>query len=145
MAACQNVETYAAAQVFYWVGYNGIIYVLDVFIADTSHLKNRGLMFAFTTLPFVPNVFAGPGIAAKFLAPDGAGFRWGFGIFAILLPVVSLPITIIFIINTKKAKAAGLIATEKSGRTFMQSVKYYLIEFDGRFLIPSNLDIVRLT
>jgi hypothetical protein len=47
MAACRNVETYAAAQVshsshptalflinpqvFYWVGFNGMAYVLDVF------------------------------------------------------------------------------------------------------------------
>jgi hypothetical protein len=47
MASCRNVETYAAAQVgsfaalhsfylnccqvFYWVGFNGMAYVLDVF------------------------------------------------------------------------------------------------------------------
>jgi MFS family permease len=53
MAACNNVQTYAAAQVFYWVGMNGIAYVLDVFIADTSSLKYRGLLFAFSNSPYV--------------------------------------------------------------------------------------------
>ena len=53
MAACKNVETYAAAQVFYWVGFNGMAYVLDVFMADTSSLKNRALVFAFSTTPYM--------------------------------------------------------------------------------------------
>lgn len=41
MAGCKNVETYAAAQVFYWVGYNGLDYSLSVFLADTTSLRNR--------------------------------------------------------------------------------------------------------
>lgn len=41
MAACNTVETYAAAQVFYWVGYNGLDYSLSVFLADTTSLRNR--------------------------------------------------------------------------------------------------------
>jgi MFS family permease len=41
MAACKNVETYAAAQVFYWVGYNGLDYSLSIFLADTTSLRNR--------------------------------------------------------------------------------------------------------
>jgi MFS family permease len=43
-AACNSVEAYAAAQVFYTVGNNGIQYSLSVLIADTSSLQNRGLV-----------------------------------------------------------------------------------------------------
>jgi MFS family permease len=70
MAACQNVETYAAAQVFYWVGYNGIGYALSIFIADTSHLKNRGLMYAFASSPYIATTWIGGPAAESFL--DGA-------------------------------------------------------------------------
>lgn len=45
MAACNNVETYAAAQVFYWVGYNGLDYSLSIFLADTTSLRNRFVQF----------------------------------------------------------------------------------------------------
>ncbi|KAL8678545.1 MAG: hypothetical protein Q9224_007106, partial [Gallowayella concinna] len=38
MAGCNNVEAYAAAQVFYTVGNNGLQYSLSVFVADTSSL-----------------------------------------------------------------------------------------------------------
>lgn len=53
MAACTSVEMYAAAQVFFWVGYNGLTFCLSVFIADTSHLKNRGLMIAYANSPYI--------------------------------------------------------------------------------------------
>lgn len=71
MAACRNVETYAAAQVFYWVGMNGVGYVLDVFIADTSSLQWRALLFAFTTSPYIATTFAGPAAANSFLKTSG--------------------------------------------------------------------------
>ena len=71
MAATNDVTTYAAAQVFYWVGFDGIAYVLDVFIADTSTLKYRGLMFAFSTSPYIATTFAGPGSGGEFLRRPG--------------------------------------------------------------------------
>jgi MFS family permease len=40
MAACNNVEAYAAAQVFYTLGNNGLQYSLSIFVADTSSLRN---------------------------------------------------------------------------------------------------------
>lgn len=51
MAACNNVEAYAAAQVFYTVGNNGLQYGLSVIVADTSLLRSRGLMQAFASSP----------------------------------------------------------------------------------------------
>ena len=51
MAACNTVEAYAAAQVFYTVGNNGLQYSLSVFVADTSSLRNRGLMQAVVSSP----------------------------------------------------------------------------------------------
>ncbi|OTA55262.1 MFS general substrate transporter [Hypoxylon sp. EC38] len=148
MAACNNVETYAAAQVFYWVGYNGISYSLSVFIADTSHLKNRGLMLAFISSPYIITVWITSPMAQSVL--EGIGWRWGFGIFSIITPVMCLPLFFLFTWNYHKAKKAGLIVYTPSGRTFWENVKYYFWQFDiiclilvsggfALFLLPFNI------
>ncbi|KAE9372653.1 MFS general substrate transporter [Stipitochalara longipes BDJ] len=144
MAACKNVETYAAAQVFYWVGYNGLNYCLSIFIADTSSLKNRGLMFGFTSSPYIITVWCGGPIAQSFLATSG--FRWAFGMWAILTPVFTMPLWCLFMWNYRKAEKAGLILARQSNRTTLESLKYYFIEFDviGLFFIAGGLALFLL-
>jgi len=144
MAACQNVQTYAAAQVFYWVGYNGMGYSLSIFIADTSALKNRALMFAFINSPYIITVWIGGPLAEAFLA--GPGFRWGFGAFAIITPAITTPLLFLFFWNEQKAKNAGLLPPPQINRTFSQSLKHYAVEFDliGLVLILGGLALFLL-
>lgn len=136
MAACRNVETYAAGQVFYWVGFNGIDFVLDVFIADTSSLKNRALMFAFSTSPYIATTFAGPAAAQSFLATSG--WPWGYGTFAIVVPAISVPFLSVFWYNQRLAKQQGIIVKSRaaSDRTFLQSIRHHFIEFDSACSTP---------
>ncbi|TQV99235.1 siderophore iron transporter [Cordyceps javanica] len=151
MAACQNVETYAAAQVFYWVGMNGIAYSLQVFCADTSALKNRAFVFAFINTPFIISTPTSGYVSQGFLNKGPEGWRWAFGAFSIIVPVVVAPIFLLFLWNHLKAKKMGVLPRrEPSGRTLMQSIKYYAIQFDvigillaaagmGLFLVPFNI------
>jgi MFS family permease len=129
MAACKNVETYAAAQVFYNVGFSGFSYVLDVVVADTSSLKNRALAFAFASSPYIATTFAGPSAAESFL--EHSTWQWAFGCFAILTPVVAAPVFIILWVNAQKAKKIGVLKKTASGRSSLQSIWHYIIEFDG--------------
>lgn len=79
MAGCNDVKTYCAAQVFFWVGYLGIDFSMTVFIADTSKLKNRGFFIAYAASPFLITTWVvGPAVNS-IIAVDGIGFRWGFG------------------------------------------------------------------
>lgn len=145
MAACKNVETYAAAQVFYWVGYNGTSYVLGIFVADTSSLRNRGLMFAVTSCQYIATVWITGPLATAFL--NGPGFRWWFGAFSIITPAVHAPLYALFMWNYRKAKASGLMpARPSSGRTILQSIGYYSIQFDvfGIFLAIAGLSLFLL-
>lgn len=144
MAATDSVEMYAAAQVFYWVGYNGSQYALSIFIADTSHLKNRGLMFGFASSPYIVTTWIGGPAAQRFL--EGVGYKWGFGTFAIVTPVVNLPLFILFVWNYRKAKKAGLMPRRESNRTTWQSIKHYAVEFDlvGLLLISAGLALFLL-
>lgn len=105
-------------------------------MADTSSLKNRAWLFAFSTCPYIANTFAGPAAANRFL--EYSTFRWGFGAFAIITPIICAPVVIIFIINRRKAIEHGYVAKERSGRTLLQSILHYAIEFDCRFSLSSE-------
>ncbi|EHK45528.1 hypothetical protein TRIATDRAFT_128042 [Trichoderma atroviride IMI 206040] len=138
-AACNNVEAYAASQVFYTVGINGIGYSLSVFVADTSSLRHRGLMQAFVSSPNLITCWLSGPISTAFL--NGAGWRWAFGMFTILVPAVTLPLSGLFMWQFSKAKKLGLIASRQSGRTPWQSIAYYCREFDavGLFLLSAGV------
>jgi len=105
-------------------------YVLDVFMADTSSLKNRALVFAFSTTPYIVTTFAGPRAAESFLKTSG--WPWGYGAFAIITPVIALPILAVLWINQRKAAHEGLLVRERSERSFLQSVNHWFWEFDGK-------------
>lgn len=128
-ATCTNVEMYAAAHTLYWVGHGGLIYVIDVVLADMTTLQNRMIMIALNGTPLIASTFAGPRIAQLFL--DNVNFRWAFGAFLIILVAFCIPVAIVFYLNHKKAVADGVIKKEPSGRTPLQSCKHYFWEFDG--------------
>lgn len=128
-ALCQNVQTYAAAAVFYWVGHTGLGYIVDVFVADMTTLRNRSIIYGLNYMPTIATVFAGPAAAEAFL--NHSNFRWAFGSFCIILPVICVPVFTSFIINHKKAKKFGVAPKRDSGRTWAESLKHYLIQFDG--------------
>ncbi|KAH8601839.1 major facilitator superfamily domain-containing protein [Bisporella sp. PMI_857] len=127
MAGCDGVETYAAAQVFCSVGSQGVSYCMTVFIADTSSLKNRSLMLAYATTPYIITSWIGGPVSNSIV--QGPGWRWGFGIFSIVVPVVVSPLCALFFWNNRKAKNAGLLP-EKRRNFSLATLKDYAIEVD---------------
>ncbi|KAE8397071.1 major facilitator superfamily domain-containing protein [Aspergillus pseudonomiae] len=103
MAACQNVQTFAAAQVLYWVGYNGLDYIINVFIADTTSLVNRSVILGISQTPYLATAFAGPRVAQLFL--EHTNFRWAFGVFTITTPFFAAPIIILFLYYQRRSRS----------------------------------------
>lgn len=148
-AGCENVETYAAAQIFFTVGANGVGYTLSVFVADISSLRHRGLIQSLVVTPVIITSFVAGPIAQSLLR--GPGWRWAYGMNSILLPGVALPLFGLFIWQYMKAKKQGIVLVKSSsGRTLWQSFMYYMREFDvvglllvsagfAFFLLPFNL------
>jgi MFS family permease len=145
MAACQNVGTYCAAQVFYQVGSSTIGFTMTIFIADTTSLRNRAFMIAFSASPWLATVWAFGPASQSIL--DTIGFRWGFGIWAIVIPIVCAPLFFLFYFNLVKARKAGLVTKVHSGDTWSESVAYYAREFDviGLLLICTGLALFLLS
>lgn len=110
-----------------------------MFIADTSALKNRAFAFALLSSPNIVTVWIARPLAAAFL--DGPGARWSFGAFAIITPIIALPLLILFYRNHKRAAKVGLTPEREHGRTLMQSLKVYICEFDivGLVLLVGGL------
>jgi MFS family permease len=144
MAGCKNIQTYAAAQVFASVGLvlqgkkpgqklmfacssQGVSYCLTIFIADTTTLRNRSFMLAFATSPYIVTTWIGGPLSDHILS--GPGWRWGFGIWAIIVPFVVSPLILLFLWNNRKAKEAGLIS-HSHGRLTLKAVKNYVIDVD---------------
>ena len=127
-AGANNIETYAAADVVYWTAHIGFLSAMDLIIADCTSLKNRMLMTGINGTPLIISVFAGPEIATHFL---NTNIRWAFGAFAILLLAVSIPPVILLLFWERKAFNQGFLVKKETGRTFLQGLWYYFIQFDS--------------
>lgn len=148
MAATTNVEMYAAAEVFWTVGNNSLLYTVNIFVADTTGLRNRGLMTALTSSANIITIWLGGPISQAFL--EGPGWSWCFGAFSIIVPVMCLPLFVLLMFNYFKAKNLGVITIKKSTTTAWQSFLHHCREFDAiglllltaglaLFLLPFNL------
>ncbi|KAI8978997.1 major facilitator superfamily domain-containing protein [Pilobolus umbonatus] len=144
MAACDNVITYCAAQVFFRVGSTNLTFSITIFIADTSSLRNRAFMIAFAGSPWLATIWTSGPISESILAT--IGFRWGFGVWAIIIPIICSPLFGIFYYNLVKARKAGLIPKVESDRTFIQEIFHQCYEFDliGILLLCAGLSLFML-
>ena len=108
-------------------------YILGIIIADITSLRNRGLMYGIISSPYIATTFAGPSAAQDFL--DGSGWRWGYGTFAIVTPVMCMPFLVVYYLNIKKAKDLGVREVKNQHRTILESIKYWIIELDGKYSV----------
>ncbi|KAA8563982.1 hypothetical protein EYC84_011982 [Monilinia fructicola] len=108
MATSSNVQTFAAAQIFYAAGSTGLQILQQIFVADTTDLSNRALFSTLPQVPFMVTVWIGAPIGDKIL--QTTTWRWGYGLWCIILPAVFLPLALSLFLNNRKAKRAGLTA-----------------------------------
>ncbi|KAJ4376340.1 hypothetical protein N0V83_001623 [Neocucurbitaria cava] len=146
MASCNNVQAYCAATTFFYTGYNSIDFFMTVFIADTSKLKNRGFFIGYAASPWLITTWVyGYGVDSV-IADGGIGWRWCFGIMAIIAPLICAPLIVMFFMNESKARKQGLIPARPSHGSAVQTVMYYLREFDapGLLILATGLSLFLL-
>ncbi|KAI1738348.1 siderophore iron transporter mirC [Xylaria scruposa] len=147
MAASGNVQTFAAAQIFYSAGSTGLQILQQVFIADTSNLENRALLSSIPDVPFLATVWIGPIIGAAFIATST--WRWAYGIWAIILPVVFLPLALTLFLNGRRAKRlAPPPEKHMSEGGLFTSVKkvvaniWYSLDIGGIILLSASFSLI---
>ncbi|KAG7738147.1 hypothetical protein KL932_003754 [Ogataea haglerorum] len=93
-------------QILYAVGRIGYRVFQQVFIADTSSLINRGLMSQLPdALAAVPSLYVGSIIQDAFI--EHSTWRWGYGMWAIVMFVSCLVLTTMMYIVDRKTKSTG--------------------------------------
>lgn len=111
MAASQNVETFASAQIFYAAGNTGLLILQQIFIADTTDIPNRALFSTLPDIPYLVTTWIGSIITNSIIRSSG-GWRWVYGMWTIIMPVAFLPLGLSLFFNARRAKKMGL-APEK--------------------------------
>lgn len=105
-ASCQNIASYMVcllpphqtyllttqvAGIFEAIGSTGYALTQQVFVADVTNLINRGI---WSTLPdsltTIPTLYLGTLVAERIL--EHSTWRWGWGMWAIILPVCAAPL-----------------------------------------------------
>jgi MFS family permease len=139
LAASPNIGTYFAAHIFYVFGQVGIQFMEQVFAADTSDLKNR--MF-FVILPNICYLFV-PWCSAPITNAiiKHSTWHWGYGMWRIIVPVVSIPVLTIMFRHKMKARALGM----QCGKS-VRNMKETLLQFDlvGLILFTGGLCLLFL-
>lgn len=149
MAGCNSVATYLVAQLFYQIGYTGVQFCIMIFIADTCSLRNRAFVLAFSSSPDIATAYAA-GPAASRAYHNGIGWRWCYGMWAVIVPILCAPLFGLFYHHDKLAEHRGLVAKDSHEcrrRTWYQLILYYLTEFDviGLLLLSAGLALFLLT
>ncbi|KIL92195.1 hypothetical protein FAVG1_04603 [Fusarium avenaceum] len=110
-ASCRNVDTFLAGTIFDAFGDSWWNIVQQIFVADITSLVNRGILFTLPeSLSAIPTLYGGTYLGEHILITSS--WRWGYGMWAIVLPVTAIPTIGIMIWMNRRAKHVGL-ANEK--------------------------------
>lgn len=144
MAASNSVQAYASAQIFYSAGSTGLQILQQVFIADSSDLLNRAFLALLPEFPFLVTVWLGPTIADAVLR--ASSWRWGYGMWAIILPAAFLPLALSLLLNQRKARRLNLIkpSRPRRRRSFFSTLRrtWYDLDVGGLTLLSAALTLL---
>merc|ERR1712093_611105 len=109
LASSNSIETYAAGWIIRSAGYAAVQILMQIIIGDVTTLRWRTLSSSLVSAPYFVNGFVGSKIAA--LVYEESGWRWGYGMFAILFPACAIPIVATLAWSQWKAYKLGLVHT----------------------------------
>ncbi|KAI9368329.1 major facilitator superfamily domain-containing protein [Aspergillus egyptiacus] len=110
-ASSKSFNTYAGGYVFYSLGQAGTSILNSTIVSDISSMRWRGFVYNILYLPFLVTPWVSAFIVDSVV--HGIGWRWGIGMFAILMPFCASFIIITLLVFQHRAKNAGLILTEQ--------------------------------
>ncbi|KAJ5691892.1 MFS general substrate transporter [Penicillium macrosclerotiorum] len=107
VASCKTISAYVVGEVFVAIGSSGLDLTNDIIVADLTSLEWRGFASSMLSTPFIINTwFAGKIVDA---IDSRNQWRWGYGMFAIIMPVALGPAVATMIWLDRKAKKYGIV------------------------------------
>ncbi|CCH46046.1 Siderophore iron transporter [Wickerhamomyces ciferrii] len=105
VAASKTISAYVIGEVFVAIGGSGISLMNSITTADLTPLKYRGLLIGILSSPYLITTWFAGLIVDAILGKGN--WRWGYGMFAIIMPVAISPAIVIMLwLDNKAAKLA---------------------------------------
>lgn len=111
-ASASTFGAYTVGICFTSVGKSGLDLLSDIIVGDLTPLQWRGFFGAILSVPFVITVPINGFIAEAFVD----NWRWGLGMFAILVPVLLLPAIITLYAMQRRGEKLGMVTMAGSKR-----------------------------
>lgn len=144
-AAAQNYETLAGGSVLYRIGMTLLQQILETLIADFSSMRARVFLSFLPALPFILNAWIGGNVSEAVFGADSQNvwmWRWGFGMWALILPVMSLPLIFTLVWLHFKAHKRGLLKNHPSIFSQRTSITKYFIDLFWLFDVVGVILVV---
>ncbi|KAJ2962514.1 hypothetical protein NQZ79_g2376 [Umbelopsis isabellina] len=148
-ASANDINQIAGGQIIYSFGYTGLQMLTQIVLADVTTLRYRAFAGAVLSMPFVINTWISAEIAEGVLS--GGGWRWGYGMFAILVPVCLAPVIGSLLWAQRKAKKLNVLhLTSDPNKNFFKhplkaiSIANKEMDVPGLILIAAALALVLL-
>jgi SIT family siderophore-iron:H+ symporter-like MFS transporter len=104
-ASSHSVSSFCAGAVIYQIGLTIVTFLVEVIVADISSLRSRLLWSYIAATPFIINTWVSGNIAQSVL--ETTTWRWGVGMWAIIYPVLSMPLIISLLVAARRAAKRG--------------------------------------
>ncbi|KAG7124413.1 Siderophore iron transporter mirA like protein [Verticillium longisporum] len=154
-AACHNVDTYLTGGIFESFGDTWWTITEQIFIADVTSLVNRGFLFTLPqSLAAIPTLYAGTYLGEHMLL--NSTWRWGFGMWAVIIPFCALPTIAIMLFMEHRGRKKGIkwqrlplraSSGAPQGSSFLTQLYYIVwvrLDIMGAFLLLAGLSMTLL-
>lgn len=100
VASSTTISAYVVGAGVASVGTSGVDFINSLIIADISPLKWRGFSLAMLQTPYIYNAWFTPLVVTDL---NYSNWRWGYGMFAIMVTILSIPIITLLMVYEYRA------------------------------------------
>lgn len=150
-ASSHSVSAFCAGAVIYQIGLTIVTFLVEVIVADISSLRSRLLWSYIAGTPFIINTWVSGNIAQSVL--ETTTWRWGVGMWAIIYPVLSMPLVISLVVAARRAAKRGdldnlTISSQRRGFRVQCSDLFWSLgklssskDRDGLLIVPYQMSL----
>lgn len=150
--AGNTISSFIVGNVFGSLGASSLGTVNIFLVGDLTPMKWRGFGIAFLGAPFLVLPWISGFIVESMIAKS---WRWGYGMFTIILPCTVLPCAFALIYIQRKAKQSGIVAknaakygikTNYSSKAWVGKIYKFSVEMDllGLLVLGTSLALILL-
>ncbi|ETI26155.1 hypothetical protein G647_02932 [Cladophialophora carrionii CBS 160.54] len=120
-ASAKGFGQYTGGYVIYCIGQTGMQILNQIIVADITSSRWRGLANGLVNLPFMIIPWCSAFIVDSALA--NIGWRWGIGMFAIIMPICSVAVIIPLVwFQRRLRRVGGTVRNKTSMRGFLSQI-----------------------